>query len=71
MSGALPAGLWGDQLAVGTDHRGSFAGVRLPIPLLKDFIPVDVMIHGRPGGFSVYPRIHSSTSTGEDAELYR
>ena len=55
MSGALPTGLWGDQLAVGTDRRGSFAGVRLPIPLLKDFIPVDFMIHGRPGGFSVYP----------------
>jgi hypothetical protein len=71
MSGALPTGLWGDQLAVGTDRRGSFAGVRLPIPLLKDFIPVDFMIHGRPGGFSVYPRIHSATAAAEDAELYR
>jgi hypothetical protein len=71
MSGALPTGLWGDQLAVGTDRRGSFAGVRLPIPLLKDFIPVDFMIHGRPGGFSVYPRIHSGAAGGEDPELYR
>jgi hypothetical protein len=71
MSGALPTGLWGDQLAVGTDRRGSFAGVRLPIPLLRDFIPVDFMIHGRPGGFSVYPRIHSGAATGEDPELYR
>jgi hypothetical protein len=71
MSGALPTGLWGDQLAVGSDHRGSFAGVRLPIPLLKDFIPVDFLVHGRPGGFSVYPRIHSTPSSTEDAELYR
>jgi hypothetical protein len=71
MSGTLPTGLWGDQLAVGTDRRGGFAGVRLPIPLLKDFIPVDFMVHGRPGGFSVYPRIHSGAGTGEDQELYR
>jgi hypothetical protein len=71
MSGALPTGLWGDQLAVGTDRRGGFAGVRLPIPLIKDFIPVDLLIQGRPGGFSVYPRIHGSTDAGEDAELYR
>jgi hypothetical protein len=71
MSGALPAGLWGNQLAVGTDRKGSFAGVQMPIPLLKDFIPIDFMIHGRPGGFSVYPRIHTGAATGEDPELYR
>ncbi|MDH3443329.1 MAG: hypothetical protein OEN50_05340, partial [Deltaproteobacteria bacterium] len=71
MNGALPAGLWGNQMAVGTDHRGGFAGVQLPIPLLKDFIPVDLMIHGRPGGVSVYPRIHTGVPTGEDPELYR
>ena len=71
MSGALPTGLWGNQLAVGADRRGSFAGVQLPIPLLKDFIPVDFLIHGRPGGFSVYPRIHTGAASGEDPELYR
>jgi hypothetical protein len=71
MSGALPTGLWGDQLAVGSDRYGGFAGVRLPIPLIKDFIPVDLLVHGRPGGFSVYPRIHGSAPTGEDAELYK
>jgi hypothetical protein len=71
MRGALPTGLWGNQLAVGADRRGSFAGVQLPIPLLKDFIPVDFLIHGRPGGFSVYPRIHTGMVSGEDPELYR
>ncbi len=71
MSGGLPAGFWGNQLAVGTDHKGGFAGVQMPIPLLKDFIPVDFMIHGRPGGVSVYPRIHTGAASGEDPELYR
>ena len=71
MSGALPAGLWGSQLAVGGDNRSPFAGVQLPIPLLEGFIPVDFMIQGRPGGVSVYPRIHGSADKGEDPELYR
>jgi hypothetical protein len=71
MSGTLPAGLWGNQLAVGTDHQGAFAGMQLPIPLLEGFIPVDFMVQGRPGGFSVYPRIHTGQDRGEDPELYR
>jgi hypothetical protein len=71
MSGTLPAGLWGNQLALGTDQKGAFAGVQLPIPLLQGFIPVDFMVQGRPGGFSVYPRIHTGQDQGEDPELYR
>jgi hypothetical protein len=71
MTGALPAGLWGNQLAIGTDQKGSFAGVQLPMPLLQNFVPVDFMVHGRPGGFSVYPKIHTGQSSGEDLELYR
>ncbi|HEX9144061.1 MAG TPA: hypothetical protein VGA09_07300 [Candidatus Binatia bacterium] len=71
MNGALPAGLWGNQIAVGTDSKGAFAGVKLPVPLLQGFIPVDFMIQGRPGGFSIYPRIHTAPDKGEDPELYR
>ena len=71
MTGALPTGLWGSQLAVGGDNRSPFAGVQLPIPLIESFIPVDFMIQGRPGGISVYPRIHGSADKGEDPELYR
>jgi hypothetical protein len=71
MSGALPAGLWGNQLAVGSDHKSAFAGVQLPIPLIQNFIPVDFMVQGRPGGVSVYPRIHLGRDSGEDPELYR
>ncbi len=71
MTGALPTGLWGSQLAVGGDNRSPFAGVQLPIPLIEGFIPVDFMIQGRPGGISVYPRIHGSADKGEDPELYR
>jgi hypothetical protein len=71
MTGALPTGLWGSQLAVGGDNRSPFAGVQLPIPLIEGFIPVDFMIQGRPGGISVYPRIHGSADKGKDPELYR
>jgi hypothetical protein len=71
LNGALPTGLWGNQLAVGTDQKGGFAGVQLPIPLLQGFVPLDFMVQGRPGGFSVYPRIHTGQDKGEDPELYR
>ena len=71
MTGALPAGLWGNQIAIGTDHRSTFAGVQLPIPLLQGFIPVDFMVQGRPGGFSVYPKIQMSGDKAADPELYR
>ena len=71
MTGALPAGLWGSQLAVGGDQRSPFAGVQLPIPLLEGFIPVDFMIQGRPGGVSLFPRIRTGADTGADPELYR
>jgi hypothetical protein len=71
MTGAVPTGLWGSQLAVGGDNRSPFAGVQLPIPLLEGFIPVDFMIQGRPGGISLYPRIHTGADTGSDPELYR
>ncbi|MBI2368120.1 MAG: hypothetical protein HYV01_24365, partial [Deltaproteobacteria bacterium] len=46
-------------------------GVELPIPLLQGFIPVDFMVQGRPGGFSVYPKIHLGKDSGADPELYR
>jgi hypothetical protein len=71
MTGGLPTGLWGNQLAIGGDHRSPFAGVQLPIPLLEGFIPVDFMIQGRPGGVSLYPRIRTGADTGADPELYR
>jgi hypothetical protein len=71
MSGALPTGLWGNQIAVGNDSRSPFAGVQLPIPLLQGFIPVDFMVQGRPGGFSIYPKIHMRDDKGADQELYK
>ena len=71
MSGALPAGLWGNQIGIGTDQKGSFAGIQVPIPLLQGFMPVDFMVQGRPGGVSVYPKIHMRGDAGEDRELYK
>jgi hypothetical protein len=71
ITGALPTGLWGNQVAIGSDQRSPFAGVQLPLPLLEGFIPVDFMVQGRPGGFSIYPRIHMRDDKSEDSELYR
>jgi hypothetical protein len=71
MTGTFPMGLWGNQIAIGGDHRSPFAGIQMPVPLLEGFVPVDFMVQGRPGGFSVYPRIHMGQDKGEDPELYR
>ena len=71
MTGSLPTGLWGSQLAIGGDSRSPYGGVQLPMPLLEGFIPVDFMIQGRPGGVSLYPRIHTGATSGADPELYR
>jgi hypothetical protein len=71
MSGTLPTGLWGSRLAVGGDSRSPFGGLLFPIPLLDGFIPIDFMIQGRPGGVSLFPRIHTGTTSGADPELYR
>jgi len=71
MTGGLPTGLWGNQLAIGGDSRSAYAGVQLPIPLLEGFIPVDFLVQGRPGGVSLYPKIRTGGDTGADPELYR
>ncbi|MGZ8497556.1 MAG: hypothetical protein ACXW5W_03955 [Candidatus Binatia bacterium] len=71
MTGALPTGFGGSQLALGTDQGAPYGGVQLPIPLLQGFIPVDFMVQGRPGGVSVYPRIRTGVDSGSDPELYR
>jgi hypothetical protein len=71
LTGGLPTGLWGNQVAIGGDHRSPFAGIQLPIPLLEGFIPVDFMIQGRPGGVSIYPKIRTGGDAGADPELYR
>ena len=71
ISGGLPGGLWGDKLMVGTDQKGAFAGVQLPVPLLQGFIPVDFMLQGRPGRFSLIPKLHLYQDKGNDQELYR
>ncbi|HSE88854.1 MAG TPA: hypothetical protein VLJ79_21735 [Candidatus Binatia bacterium] len=71
MTGALPTGLWGNQVAIGNDPKSPYAGVQLPIPLLQGFIPVDFMVQGRPGGFSVYPKIQTRADKGADPELYK
>jgi hypothetical protein len=67
----MPAGIWGDRITLGNDARSPYAGMQLPIPLLQGFIPVDFMIQGRPGRFSIFPKIHIFKEQTEDKELYR
>jgi tetratricopeptide (TPR) repeat protein len=71
MTGGLPTGLWGNLVAIGNDSKSPFAGLQLPIPLLEGFVPVDFMVQGRPGGFSVYPKIQTRGDKGADPELYK
>jgi hypothetical protein len=71
LSGGLPTGLWGEKLMIGHDQGSPFAGVQVPIPLLKGFIPVDFMVQGSAGRFAVFPRIRLSQDKGNDQELYR
>ncbi len=60
-----------EDLVVGTDSVSPYAGVRMPIPLLKDFIPVDFMLRGRPGLPSLTPQIREPKSSVDDPRLYR
>ena len=71
MTGGLPTGFGGSQLAVGSDRGTPYGGVQIPIPLLQGFIPVDFMVQGRPGGVSVIPHIRTGVDKGSDPELYR
>ncbi len=66
-----PKAFLADELAVGNDTRSAYAGVRMPIPLLKDFIPVDFMLRARPGLPSLTPQIRKPKSGVDDARLYR
>jgi hypothetical protein len=71
ISGGLPTGFWGEKLVLGQDQGSPFAGVQLPIPLLQGFIPVDFMVQGKPGRFSLFPKIRLSQDKGNDQELFR
>ena len=66
-----PESFLADELVVGNDAVGAYAGVRLAIPLLKDFIPVDFMLRGRAGLPSLTPQIRKPKTSVEDAHLYR
>ena len=61
----------GEKLMIGHDQGSPFAGVLVPIPLLKGFIPVDFMVQGSAVRFAIFPRIRLSQDKGNDQELYR
>ena len=66
-----PKSFLADELVVGNDAASPYAGVRMPIPLLKDFIPVDFMLRARPGLPSLTPQIRKPRSSVDDPRLYR
>ena len=71
MRADAPKSFLADELVVGNDALSPYAGVRMPIPLLKDFIPVDFMLRARPGLPSLTPQIRGAKTAVEDAHLYR
>lgn len=66
-----PDSILADELVVGNDAVSPYAGVRLPIPLLKDFVPVDFLLRARPGLPSLTPQIRKPDESLDDAHLYR
>ena len=66
-----PESVLADELVVGNDAVSPYAGVRLPIPLLKDFIPVDFLLRARPGLPSLTPQVRKPDKSPDDAHLYR
>ena len=71
ISADAPRSFFAEELVVGNDSVSPYAGVRLPIPFLKEFVPVDFMLRARPGLPSVTPRIRRPEGTVDDARLYR
>ncbi|MCY4486405.1 MAG: hypothetical protein OXF11_04735 [Deltaproteobacteria bacterium] len=71
MRADAPDSFLADELVVGNDAVSPYAGVRLPIPLLKDFIPVDFLLRARPGLPSLTPQIRKPDTAVDDAHLYR
>ncbi len=71
MRADAPKSFLADELVVGNDAVSPYAGVRLPIPLLKDFIPVDFMLRARPGLPSLTPQIRKPKTSVDDPRLYR
>ena len=66
-----PKSFLADELVLGNDSVSPYAGVRLPIPFLKDFVPVDFMLRARPGLPSLTPQIRNPKASVDDARLYR
>ena len=71
MRADAPKSFLAEELVVGNDAASPYAGVRMPIPLLKDFIPVDFMLRARPGLPSLTPQIRKPKSSVDDPRLYR
>ncbi len=66
-----PDSFLADELMVGNDAVSPYAGFRLPVPLIKDFVPVDFLLRARPGLPSLTPQIRNPDTSLDDLHLYR
>jgi len=60
-----------DEMVVGTDSVSPYAGVRTPVPLLKEYVPVDFLFRARSGLPSLTPQIRKPKTLVDDVHLYR
>jgi hypothetical protein len=66
-----PRGPLGTSLAFATDGRGPRGSLGLPIPVLREWIPVDFLLGADPRAVSFVPRVGTFERKGEKPGLFR
>jgi hypothetical protein len=64
-------GPFGTNLSFATDGRGPRGSLGLPIPVLRDWIPVDFLFQAGTGNFSLVPQVGAFQGRGKDPALFR
>ncbi len=67
----VPKSFLADELVIGNDAVSPYAGVRTPVPFLKEYIPVDFLFRARSGLPSLTPQIRKPKTLVDDEHLYR
>jgi hypothetical protein len=67
----VAGGPFGTNLAFSTDGRGPRGSLGLPIPVLREWIPVDFLFQGALGNFSLVPQVGAFQKQGTNPGLFR
>lgn len=67
----VAGGPFGTNLAFSTDGGGPRGSLGLPIPVLRDWIPVDFLFQGGPGSFLLVPQVGGFQKQGDHSGLFR